>query len=242
MRLLCLPYSGASGTIYSTWQRLLPDHLDVVAIEYPGRLTRSQEEPLSECAPLVRALADGLADQLDLPYALFGYSLGALLAFELAHAFRYAHAASPVHLFVAVCGGPRLGHDRSAELRMSDAEFIAHLERKYGALPEGVMVNPDMRQYVLKTMRADFGVINSYAYTSRPPLTCPITAIGGTQDQIDEPDLRDWGRETSNAFRLQMFDGGHFLINTCQGELMRYVVDALDASMSAESRRPMLRG
>src|SRR5215813_8499488 len=88
MRLFCLPFAGAGASAYSTWQVDFHDDIEVCAVELPGRNTRSQEPPICRAGPLAAQIVRDLAPYLDLPFAVFGHSLGAILAFELARALR----------------------------------------------------------------------------------------------------------------------------------------------------------
>jgi surfactin synthase thioesterase subunit len=86
--LFCLPYAGGGASTYNTWNELLPRHAEVCAIELPGRESKSREAPFTAMAPLVDQLTDLIQPLLNIPFALFGHSMGALISFELARELR----------------------------------------------------------------------------------------------------------------------------------------------------------
>ena len=106
LRLFCLPYSGASAMAYSRWRRSMPDWLQVRPLELPGRGMRMDEPLQSDIRRLAAQLADEISAELDRPYALFGHSLGGLLAFELAHALHERGLPAPLALFASATAGP----------------------------------------------------------------------------------------------------------------------------------------
>jgi len=226
-RLFCLPYSGASAMIYARWRRLLPSWLAVQPVELPGRGTRMAEPLGTDPHRLAEALADEIRDGLDGPYALFGHSLGALLAFELAHALLDRGAPAPLVLFASGTEAPAVRDDRRWECPRSDAELIADL-RDYQGTPEDALADAELMALVLPVLRADFLMCGAYAHQPRPALPCPVHVLGGTRDDVARPALEAWGRETAADFALDLFDGDHFFIHARQAEVLRVV----DASVS----------
>ena len=206
-RLFCLPYSGASAMVYARWRRLLPSWLAVQPVELPGRGTRMAEPLGTDPHRLAESLADEIQDGLDGPYALFGHSLGALLAFELAHALLDRGAPAPLVLFASGTEAPAVRDGRRWERPRSDAELMA---------------------LVLPVLRADFLMCGAYAHRPRRALPCPVHVLGGTRDDVARPALEAWGRETAADFAIDLFDGDHFFIHSRQAEVLRVV----DASVS----------
>jgi medium-chain acyl-[acyl-carrier-protein] hydrolase len=182
----------------------------VVAVQFPGRGVRLTEEPLTNIDALLPALMEGLTPALTKPYAFFGHSMGALIAFEVTRRLRRQKKSLPVHLFVSGRGGPR---ERDWDVKFSElpeAELVAELER-YGGAPKEVLENTELIRLMLPTIRADFKLCETYSYVPEDPLDCPISACGGLEDfEVKQERLDTWRDETSAAFKLRMFPGGHF--------------------------------
>jgi len=97
---------------------------------------------------------------------------------------------------------------------LPEAEFFAELHRLNGA-PKQALDNPELMQLMLPMLRADFAACETYTFVGQPPLSCPLTVIGGLQDEdIARPWLEAWSELTSNSFSLRMLPGGHFFIHT----------------------------
>lgn len=210
--LFCLPYAGASAAFFAQWRRGLPAAIDVRPVELPGRGARIGEAPYTDPRALTRHLADAIAGSVTGPYALFGHSLGALLAFELAHELPARGIAAPRVLFASGCAGPAVCDGAFFRRPRSDADLRAVLSA-YGATPPEALADTALMALVLPVLRADFALRGAYTYAPRPALACPIQALGGSRDDIARADLEAWGRETRGPFDLALFEGDHFFIH-----------------------------
>jgi medium-chain acyl-[acyl-carrier-protein] hydrolase len=167
----------------------------------------------------VEAAGPGLAPYLDKPFAIFGHSMGALIAFELARHLRREYAIEPVRLFVSGRPGPQTVRSRSINA-LSDSEFLKLLWA-YNGTPEEALRNPELMELMLPVIRADFAVSQSYVYTPEPPLQCAITAFGGLHDEtISREHLEEWREHTRGRFLLRMLPGDHFFLNTARALLL----------------------
>lgn len=213
IRLFCFPYAGGSAAIFRTWPQSLPNDIEVCPVQLPGRGTRLRERPFDHLLILAKVLAQVLRPLLDLPFALYGHSLGGLIAFELARELRRNHY-QPVRLVVSGVRAPELAHRERAIHSLPEVEFIAELRRLDGT-PDKILENPELMEIMLPLLRADFALYENYAYAVEPPLSCPIAAFGGLDDpRVARSDLEAWGDQTSTSLSLKMFRGGHFFLNT----------------------------
>lgn len=220
-RLVCLPYAGGAATAYRTWAHLAPSHVEVCPVELPGRGARMGEEPYRRLAPLVRALADALEPLLDRPYALFGHSMGGLLAFELARLQRRRGHPAPAHLFVSASPAPGRCHESTVH-DASDAEVKARL-RSFNGTPPEVLDNEELMALALPIIRADFAVLETYELVDEPPLDIPLTVFGGIHDRTVQPaDLAGW-RDHATSVQLRMLPAGHFFLDELAPELIRLI-------------------
>lgn len=219
MKLFCFPYAGASATVYARWRRCLPGWLEVKPVELPGRGMRFGEPLQSGLDALAGQLADELRPATGGRYALFGHSLGALLAFEVAHRLAAGPGGAPLGLFVSGTHAPsRRDAARYAGLR-TDRELIAELRRLNGTPPE-VLDNPDLLALALPVLRADFALCADYRYRSRPPLDCALHVFGGTEDETTPDTLGAWREETRSDFSLDILEGGHFFIHPREAQVL----------------------
>src|ERR1043165_202661 len=227
LRLFCFPYAGGTAMVYRSWAAALPAGVEVMAVQLPGRGARLLEEPLHRIGDVVRAVVPVLLPFLDCPFAFFGYSMGALVAFETARALRAMQQALPEKLFVAACRGPQREAARNTRRHyLPLPELIAELERLNGT-PREILNDPAALECFLPALRADFEVVDTYVYQAAGPLACPIQAFGGVDDDVSVEDLSAWGDHTSSGFSLEMLDGDHFFILQSAEALLERVRRAL---------------
>jgi surfactin synthase thioesterase subunit len=234
VRLFCLPYAGGSAAVYRPLGELLPSTVEVCPIELPGRATRAREQPFTHAPLLAVAIAQALRPLLDRPYAFFGYSLGALLAFEVARQLRREQRPLPVHLLMAARHAPHVSSPHPARHLRTDAEMIGEL-RRLGGTPKEVLDNQDLLQFLLPYLRADFTLDDTYEYKQESPLPCPLTAFGGLADAIAPRDsLEAWRAQTSEACRIYLYPGGHFFIHQTMPQMAEVIRAALLPHASAQ--------
>lgn len=202
-RLLCLPHAGGSASYYFALSRALSPEVEVLAVQYPGRQNRLREG----FAGSIEELVDGVHGSLptDLPVAFFGHSMGSVVAFEL------AHRVLPVHLFVSGRRAPSCRRDEKLHT-LDDPGLLAVLAEN-GGTHQSVLDDPELRALFLPTIRNDYRLTESYRYTPRPPLACPITVLTGDADQAVTPEeAAAWREQTSAAFDCRVYTGGHFYL------------------------------
>ncbi|WP_030131469.1 thioesterase II family protein [Pseudomonas sp. QTF5] len=229
LTLLCLPYSGASAMVYSRWRRKLPQWLQLQPVELPGRGARFGEPLHTDMRTLTMHLAGELRSTLKAPYALFGHSLGALLACEMAHAFRALGCPEPVALFASGTAAPtmRADYDRGFAEPKTDAQLIEQL-RTLNGTSEEVLANEELMSLTLPILRADFLLCGRFQPVQRPLLKCPVHVLGGTSDKATTEQLIGWSKETHGSFSVDMLAGGHFFIHEHEAKVLRVIKDHLD--------------
>lgn len=229
--LVCFPWAGAGSAAFRGWHHHLGPDIEVCAVQLPGREDVRAERPRTSVVEVAGEVGPVLERSFDRPLALFGHSLGALLAFETARYLDQRGARRPVRLFVSGCEAPDY-HGRRRRLRhtLSDAAFLQEL-RDLNGIPEVVLRDPDLIAFLLPTLRADFEMAETYEYVSGPPLDTPITAFRGSGDPEASADSMDgWRRQTSIAFREKTIDGDHFFVQRREAEVLRTVRDELAQS------------
>lgn len=228
IRLFCFPYAGGSATAFARWASLLPQGIEVCPVQYPGRENRMAEPPLTDVGEMARLAAAALAPYFDMPFAFFGHSLGALVAYEMARELQRAGGARPRHLIASAHRAPQVPSRREPTWQLGDADFKRRLQELNGT-PKEVFEHEELLELVLPLLRADFQLAETYTHQpGRAPLDCPVTVFGGTSDSdITEDDLNAWAEVTRGGFRLKMFEGDHFFIHTRADGLLREVSQIL---------------
>jgi medium-chain acyl-[acyl-carrier-protein] hydrolase len=225
LRLFCFPYAGGSAALFQRWAQpgVLPQEVEVCAVELPGRGERRQERLWTQFSDLVTVLTEMLLPSLQdgRSFALFGHSLGALVSFEVARHLQECCGLVPVELFVSGCSAPQLG-DTCPEI--ADVPALVTYLRQLGAMPNVQML---ARRWPL--FQADFALRASYRYTAGgPPLACPITVFGGIQDDSVSLDaLSAWREQTLETCTVHLLPGNHFFLHHAQGQLLRHLQSAL---------------
>ena len=227
MRLFCLPYAGAGASVYGAWPASLPDTVEVCAVQLPGRERRLGEPLFDDVRRLIPALCDGIAPLLNGPFALFGHSLGALLAYETALALRRDRGLSPARLFVSGHRAPHLPRRHPRIHHLPDRAFVDELCRLNGT-PAEVLAAPELLELVLPPLRADFRMAETYAPSSGGGLSCPLVALGSTEDErVSLATLEPWREVTSGPFELVMFPGDHFYLKSQGPRLLAFLATRL---------------
>lgn len=230
-RLFCLPCAGGGTAIYYPWRDLLIDEVELIRIQLPGRETRLREEPMTRMRPLIKAISKDLASLIDLPFFLFGHSMGALIAFELSRELFRKCSVVPTHLFVSGRRAPQIPDPDPPTHALPDEDFINYLIQ-YEGIPKIVMESKELLDLFLPILRADFELLDHYQYQDELLLGCPITAFGGVSDpKIAHNDIRAWRYQTSGKFESYFLAGGHFFINDSKELLLSRINTALRFSL-----------
>lgn len=232
--LLCLPCAGASATMYLRWRKLLPGWIKLVPVELPGRGARLGEAPMQDFDRLVDQLCREQEHAMRGTFALFGHSMGALLAHGLALRLRTGGRPMPCALVVSGSPAPSQRDPARFANKDDDPALIADL-RKQGGTPEEVLANGELLRMVLDVLKADYRVCESFCHAGEPPLSLPVHAFGGRQDDIEADRVEAWSREAAGPFTLDWFEGGHFFVRQQEAVVLevltRRLADAVGADM-----------
>ncbi|MET7640819.1 alpha/beta fold hydrolase [Streptomyces sp. NPDC005438] len=229
VRLFCLPHAGGSASAYREWQRALGTSVEVVAVQYPGRGSRIGEPSLTRMPDLVADLLEGVGPWTKRPWALFGHSMGAAVAHELAHAVARAGYPDPLRLFVSAREAPQLSRPGTVHQRDDDG-LVAELSRLAGTATE-LLADPQARRLFLPPVRADYQLIETYRPTMEP-LRCPVTALAADSDpEATREEVAAWRAVSPEGFELSEWSGHHFYLDDHLPEVARLITDRLDADL-----------
>jgi medium-chain acyl-[acyl-carrier-protein] hydrolase len=208
VRLFCLPHGGGAASVFREWATCLPA-FEVAAIQLPGRESRLGEPPLDRMGEVLDQLLEDIRPHLGRPFALFGHSAGARVAFELARRLRADGGPEPVRLYVSACPAPQLPQHPPLH-GLPDAE-LTRLLRDLGGTPPEVFEFPELVAMLLAVVRADFAVVETCAYTHEAPFDYPIHGFVGTGDsEADAREVDAWRAQTHASFTLHVLAGDHF--------------------------------
>jgi pyochelin biosynthesis protein PchC len=211
LRLVCFPHAGSTAGAYARWAATLPENLEVVAVDYPGRGGPATEAPAVDMNALAAAIREALLADTGRPYAFFGHSMGAAVAHETARALREVGAAEPERLVVSGREAPQYTPEPKEGDNTEEAALV-ELEH-FGGTPPELLDDPEARALFLPRFLADRRLLHHYRPTGGRPLTCPVSAMVGSRDlRSTIAQAEGWSAVTTGPFDLTVFPGAHFYL------------------------------
>jgi surfactin synthase thioesterase subunit len=245
--LFCLPYAGGAAAVYRNWPLAAPGWLHIAPLHLPGRGLRHDQALLPDWAPLIDLLVVdvqvGVHAHPDRPFALFGHSLGALLAFELAHALRRRLGVEPCWVGVSGCPAPSHHVAEMDWLTCPEQDVLDELTAFGQTAPE-LLANREFVELIAPVVRNDFHLYGTWRAPragTRSPLDCALHAFGGSRDDLTQnpATLDAWQSESRGRFERSSFDGGHFFIDSHRAELIGAIAASLRNVLSQQTRTEM---
>lgn len=234
MRLVCLPHAGASSALFRPWKLALSGIATVDSPELPGRGARFGAPFPQRITELAEDIASTLSHRTG-PVVLYGHSMGALLAFETARALA-RHGVLVTGLVLSGRAAPHLDGPPLARHTLSDAALASELQR-IGGTSDAVLARPDVLAATLPVIRADFRMVDTYAFSPGPALPVPAIILGGTEDPATPPaSLHAWSELVSGPLAVEFWPGGHFFVREQEPrliDLFRRVLPAWRAGRTA---------
>ncbi|RJQ75663.1 thioesterase [Pseudonocardiaceae bacterium YIM PH 21723] len=237
LRLFCFSYAGGGAAVFRGWADRLPDDIEICAVQLPGRETRAGEPTYRRLEGLVADLRTAIAPLLDRPFAFFGHSMGALIAFDLTRQLRQTGAPQPRRLFLAAFRAPQLPNPNIKIYHLPD-EVLKTVLAKDGT-PRSVLDDDELMRDWLPTLRADVEVCDTYKYAPEDPLPMPMSVFGGTYDvRVGREDLEEWKEQAGGEFTLTMLPGSHFFLRECPELLLAHVSTEIRSATISEGTPP----
>ncbi|MEV0415077.1 alpha/beta fold hydrolase [Streptomyces sp. NPDC050448] len=237
VRLICLPHAGGSASFYFPLSKELEPAVEVLAIQYPGRQDRRHEPNIPSIPDLADQIFAAVRHLDDLPLALFGHSMGAVLAYELALRMQDAGLPSPVRFFASGRRAPSRHRDDMVHLG-SDAQMVAEL-RKLSGTNAAMLADPELLEMIMPAIRSDYRAVETYRYEPGRKLDCPVTVLTGDSDpRVSIDEAAAWEEHTTGPMDLTVFPGGHFFLAEQNERVVELLSERLDRQGIDMPRRP----
>jgi medium-chain acyl-[acyl-carrier-protein] hydrolase len=214
LRLFCFGHAGSAATFFAEWWRQLPADIEVCPVQLPGRWSRWREEPLRDAATVAKTLIRELRGQFAAkPFAFYGHSLGGLLAYETTVRLREQSYPLPRALLVSGRRPPDAPLYREPLHNLSESALISGLATHYEALDPRLLSDLETKQIVLKVLRADLAMFETYRAPAVAPLDLPVLVFSASNDKSAPPgEMLDWHRFSSHRIQHFTLDGDHFFV------------------------------
>ncbi|MFC7806891.1 thioesterase II family protein [Streptomyces olivaceus] len=238
LRLLCLPHAGGTAQLFHGWPALLPEDIEVLAVRYPGRQDRLAEPCIEDMDTMADAIDGALRPWLDRPLALFGHSMGACLAYELALRLE-GRGIVPEHLLVSAHAAPHRAGRGAAPHTAGDESLVAHV-RSLGDLHSDAYDIPELRDLLLPALRADYRLVEGYRPRDPAPVKAPITVYAGRDDaSCPLDDVLAWSDLTApGSFGTALFPGDHFYLVDREADVVADVAARLAHASASQPAAP----
>lgn len=208
---MCLPHAGGSASFFFPVSKALTPAVEVLAIQYPGRQDRRHEPNIPDLHDLADQIFAAVRHLDDRPLALFGHSMGAVLAYEVALRMQDAGLSSPVRLFTSGRRAPSCHRDERIHLE-SDAQMVAEL-RKLSGTDAAMLSDPELLEMIMLAIRSDYRAVETYRYEPGRKLDCPVTVLTGDSDpRVSVDEAAAWQEHTTGSTDLHVLPGGHFYL------------------------------
>jgi len=219
--LVCFPHAGGGASAFRRWARALPDDVELMTVQLPGREDRAAERLITDFHELVSSTAPAVDEAVaGRPYAFFGHSAGSLLAFELTRWLRRHGRPLPGALGVSSFPAPHALRPHALD-RIPDKAILDFLNGLSYAFSNGLGEQPELIEEILPVLRADFAAVSSYQHSEGVPLECPLHVFGGSVDRFVRPaELEHWRSYAQRFFSLHIMRGGHFYIHQNATEIV----------------------
>ncbi len=238
IKLYCLPYAGGSATIYSKWRKYLDSSIELCPVELAGRSGRFKEPYYSSMTEAVEDIANLIGNGLDgSEYALFGHSMGSMIAYELISRFQAKNLKLPAHVFFSGRYPPTIKKEKKDMHLLPEAEFEQEVI-KFGGIPEKLFRFGGLMKIALETLRADYRVIEAY-HCDHPKerFEFDFSVMAGRDDPLAEPsDMKEWEIYAAGQCTFYYFDGGHFYLHDHTEEITQIINNTLIHSRTCSTK------
>jgi pyochelin biosynthesis protein PchC len=226
LRLICFPHAGGAASYFFWLAQALAPHIEVLALQYPGRQDRRREKCVDNIPELVDRVGNALRGSIDGPFAFFGHSMGAVVAFEVTRRLQADSAGLPLRLFVSGRRAPSCRRTEAIHKR-GDVALIEEVRRLGGTDPR-ILGDEEVLAGMLSLIRTDYMAAETYVYDPGPPLECPLTVLAGDNDPHATPaEVSAWRDFSTAEVDVRVFAGGHFYLTEYKPQVAEIITSSL---------------
>lgn len=234
-KLFCFPYAGGSASLYYNWKHKVPDDIEIIPVELAGRGSRASEPLYSTFEELINDIYPWVKEQiLNGPYALFGFSMGGLIAYEVYRRALKDRMPLPHHLFIVGREAPNTEIFKVNHL--NDTDFIEEVY-SYDGMSTELYQNKEVLKYFLPILRSDFGIHETYVIQEKlDKIYTNITVWYGKNDKsIIFENINKWEELAAKTIEIIELDCGHFLLSKYETTIIKAISNQLQKQLSINS-------
>jgi len=226
INLICLPYAGGTKHSMRFLKTAMPESIHYYAHDYPGRGMRIKEKNLLDINEIVEDLYTHVKSLIEMPYAVYGHSMGAIVAYLLVRKIEKEGKLLPLHLFISGTDAPSVAPNEAIRYLLPKDEFIKKVH-ELGGLPNEVIEDKQLIDFFEPILRADFQAIETYNYVPCEPMAVPITVMVGESEKLKHEDVLKWNEESKFPVNVHVFSGNHFFIFSHEAKVSNLIKEAL---------------
>lgn len=220
VRILFLPYAGGSASVYQSWISQLSPGVEAILIQLPGRANRYGEKLIPNMPTLVSQLGESIAEVTDLPYIIFGHSMGSRIGYQLIDFLKKKGHPLPAHFIASGSKAPHQKRHKAGSYLLPEKEFIQEIKR-LNATPQEILDNKELLKIFINILRADFEVADYQSNIPNVKINIPFTLLFGLLDEeVSLDDIVEWELHFEKNNNVILFNGGHFFIDSHQSKVI----------------------
>jgi surfactin synthase thioesterase subunit len=227
MKLCCFSPAGSGASFFRPWKAAAAPDLEIVPFQLPGREDLFGQAPLLHIEHMAALWLRQTALPPFHPYAVFGHSMGAMVAFEALRLQRKRGLPAPSLAVFSAHQAPHLELRAGKIAHLPSPDFLREVVA-LGGIRSEVLAHEELVDLILPALRADFAACENYRFVDEPPLAVPFLVLAGDSDPwVDPGGLAAWSAHTSAGCRVDTLPGNHFYFQGNPAPVIRLIRERL---------------